>query len=92
MDEPLSALSNLLTNLVLPTLRTVQNNQTRQFNENEALNAAITELRNYINQQFNQIQTQLEKYLEQLRAIDDALLILKLELVAVSQNKRNFIH
>ncbi len=92
MDEPLSALSNLLTNLVLPTLRTVQNNQTRQFNENEALNAAITELRNYINQHFNQIQSQLEKYLEQLRAIDDALLILKLELAAVSQKKRNLIH
>lgn len=92
MDEPLNALSHLLTNLVLPTLRAVQNNQSRQFDENEALNNAITELRNYINLQFNQIQAQLEKYLEQLRAIDDALLILKLELTAVSQKQRNLIH
>lgn len=92
MDDMLNSLTSLLTNQVLPTLRTLQHNQTRQFDENEALNAAITELRNYINLQFNQLNERLKQNYTELHALNEALLLLKLELATISKKQNNLIH
>ncbi len=92
MDEMLNSLTALLANVVLPTLRTVQNNQAGQLEQNAELRAAIDELREFITMQFNHLNCQLQTNFDELRALNEALLMLKLEQSALSQKQINLIH
>ena len=45
MNEPLAALSTLLSDVILPNLKAVQQNQAEQIAANDRLEHAIEELR-----------------------------------------------
>ena len=53
------ALTQLLTNIVLPNLKTVQVSQMEQIAANDRLEQAIEELREHLNAQFTQLSAQL---------------------------------
>ena len=59
MNEALQALSNLLSQVILPNLKSVQVSQAEQISANDRLETAIDELRMHLDAQFNQLSSQL---------------------------------
>jgi hypothetical protein len=52
MDEPLASLSLLLSDVILPNLKAVQESQAQQIASNDRLEQAIEELRVHIEAQY----------------------------------------
>ena len=52
MDEPLASLSLLLSDVILPNLKVVQESQAEQIASNDRLERAIEELRRHIEAQY----------------------------------------
>lgn len=59
MDEPLSTLARLLSDVILPNLKAVQASQGKQIAANDRLETAIEELRMHLNAQFATLSAQL---------------------------------
>ena len=59
MNEALQALSNLLSQVILPNLKSVQVSQAEQIAANDRLEASIEELRLHLNEQYTQLSAQL---------------------------------
>jgi hypothetical protein len=59
MSEPFDPLTQLLTEVVLPNLKSVQMSQVEQVAANSRLEKAIGELRSHINSQFALLANQL---------------------------------
>lgn len=59
MDEPLSTLARLLSDVILPNLQAVQASQGQQIAANDRLETAIEELREHLDAQFAILSSQL---------------------------------
>ena len=59
MNEPVDVLTRLLSDVILPNLKTVQRSQNEQIAANDRLEAAIDELRLHIASQFAHLAAQL---------------------------------
>ncbi len=59
MNEPVDALTRLLSDVILPNLKTVQKSQIEQIAANDRLEQAIEELRLHMDSQFAHLAAQL---------------------------------
>ena len=59
MNEPIEYLSCLLTDIILPNLKSVQASQAEQIAANDRLEQAIENLRVHLQSQFAQLSSQL---------------------------------
>jgi hypothetical protein len=59
MSEPFDSLMHILTDVILPNLKTVQVSQTEQIAANDRLENAIEELRLHLESQFAYLSAQL---------------------------------
>jgi hypothetical protein len=92
MNDLISALSNLLSNVILPTLRSVQTRQAEQMEQSARVEAAIVDLRQHIELQFNHMNVQLNHNFDELTRLRDALIVLKLEQATLAGQRPNLIH
>jgi hypothetical protein len=73
MTDPLASLSLLLSDVILPNLRTVQASQTEQIASNDRLQQAIEDLRKHLESQFALLSAQLTACQAELAATQAAL-------------------
>jgi hypothetical protein len=73
MSDPFVSLTMLLSDVILPNLKTVQVSQTEQIAANDRLEAAIEDLRTYIESQFALLSAQLTACRAELAATQAAL-------------------
>jgi hypothetical protein len=73
MNDPLSTVTRLLTEVILPNLQSVQASQTEQIAANDRLEQAIEELRMHLSAQFAQLAAQLTACRVELAATQAAL-------------------
>jgi hypothetical protein len=73
MNEPLAALSTLLSDVILPNLKAVQQNQAEQIAANDRLEHAIEELRLQLESQFAHLTAQLTACRAELAATQAVL-------------------
>jgi hypothetical protein len=59
MNDPVEIISHLLSNVILPNLKTVQASQTEQIAANDRLENSIEELRLHLESQFAHLSAQL---------------------------------
>lgn len=92
MNDLFNALSNLLSNVIHPTLRSVQSRQAEQIEQSARIAAAITELCRHIELQFSDMNAQLNHNYDELARLRDALAVLKLEQAHLAVHRPNLIH
>jgi hypothetical protein len=73
MSEPLTALTTLLSDVILPALQSVQQSQAEQIAANDRLELAIEELRLHIESQFAHLTAQLTACRAELAATQAVL-------------------
>ena len=73
MNDPLSTVARLLTEVILPNLQSVQASQAEQIAANDRLEQAIEELRMHLSTQFAQLAAQLTACRVELAATQAAL-------------------
>jgi len=73
MNDPLSTVARLLTEVILPNLQSVQASQAEQIAANDRLEQAIEELRMHLSAQFAQLAAQLTACRVELAATQAAL-------------------
>jgi len=73
MNDPVGTLSRLLTDVLLPNLRTVQISQVEQIAANDRLEQAIEDLRVHLAAQFAQLSAELTACRAELAATQAAL-------------------
>jgi hypothetical protein len=72
MDELTNSLTRLLTDVILPNLKSVQQSQTEQIAANNRLESAIEELRLHLDSQFAHLSAQLTACRAELAATQAA--------------------
>ncbi len=60
MSEPFDSLTQILTNVILPNLKTIHESQAEQIAANDRLENAIEELRLHMESQFAHLSAQLK--------------------------------
>jgi hypothetical protein len=73
MDDPFGSLRLLLSDVILPNLKSMQENQAEQIAANDRLEYAIDELRTHIELQFAKLAAQLTACQAELAATQAAL-------------------
>ena len=73
MDEPLASLSRLLSDVILPNLKSVQTSQAEQIAANDRLEMAVEELRLHLESQFAHLTAQLTACRAELAATQAVL-------------------
>jgi hypothetical protein len=73
MDDPLVSLSRLLSEVILPNLKSVQVSQAEQIAANDRLEQAIEELRLHLESQFAHLNAQLTACRAELAATQAVL-------------------
>lgn len=73
MDDPLAPLASLLSDVILPNLKTVQESQAEQIAANDRLEQAIDDLRTHLEMQFARLSAQLAACRIELLATQAAL-------------------
>jgi hypothetical protein len=73
MSDPFVSLTMLLSDVILPNLKTVQMSQAEQIAANDRLELAIEDLRTYIESQFALLSAQLTACQAELAATQAAL-------------------
>jgi len=73
MNDPLSSLSLLLSDVILPNLKSVQTSQAEQIASNDRLEKAIEDLRAHLASQFALLSAQLTACQAELAATQAAL-------------------
>ena len=73
MIDPLASLSQLLSDVILPNIQTVQSNQLEQIAANDRLEQAIEDLRTHLEVQFALLSAQLAACQAELAATQAAL-------------------
>ena len=73
MDDPFASLTLLLSDVILPNLKAVQENQAEQIAANDRLEYAIDELRSHLEMQFAKLAAQLTACQAELAATQAAL-------------------
>lgn len=72
MDDPFAPLTKLLTDVILPNLKSVRSSQTEQIAANDRLENAIEELRLHLESQFAHLAAQLTACRAELAATQAA--------------------
>ena len=73
MSDPFAPLSQLLSDVILPNLKSVQTSQAEQIAANDRLEQAIDDLRTHLKSQFAQLSAQLTACRAELAATQAAL-------------------
>jgi len=73
MNEALASLSQMLCDVILPNLKSVQVSQTEQIAANDRLEQAIEDLRRHLDLQFAMLAAQLTACRAELAAVQEAL-------------------
>ena len=73
MSDPFASLTMLLTDVILPNLKSVQSSQSEQIAANDRLELAIEALRTYIESKFALLSAQLTACQAELAATQAAL-------------------
>ena len=73
MNEPFASLSRLLSDVILPNLKSVQVSQAEQIAANDRLEMAIEELRLHLESQFGHLTAQLTACRAELAATQAVL-------------------
>lgn len=73
MDEPIAVLSALLSDVILPNLKSVQVSQGEQIAANDRLEIEIDELRLHLNSQFAHLAAQLTACRAEIAATQEVL-------------------
>ena len=73
MNDPFASLTILLTDVILPNLKSVQVSQSEQIAANDRLELAIEDLRTYIDSKFALLSAQLTACQAELAATQAAL-------------------
>jgi hypothetical protein len=73
MNEALASLSQMLCDVILPNLKSVQVSQTEQIAANNRLEQAIEDLRRHLDLQFAMLAAQLTACRAELAAVQEAL-------------------
>lgn len=73
MNDPFASLTMLLTDVILPNLKSVQSSQSEQIAANDRLELAIEDLRTYIESKFALLSAQLTACQAELAATQAAL-------------------
>jgi len=73
MDDPLASLSRLLSDVILPNLKSVQTSQAEQIAANDRLEMAVEELRLHLESQFAHLTAQLTACRAELAATQAVL-------------------
>jgi hypothetical protein len=73
MNDPFASLTQLLSDVVLPNLKTVQLSQAEQIAANDRLELAIEDLRTHLQSQFALLSAQLTACQAELAATQEAL-------------------
>ena len=92
MNDSDAALLQLLSDVILPNLKTVQASQSEQITANDHLNEAIEELRLHIRSQFAHISTQLTACRAEIAALHAALEAAQAKAASVVPNSTTRIH
>jgi hypothetical protein len=73
MSDPLASLSRLLSDVILPNLKSVQTSQAEQIAANDRLEMAVEELRLHLESQFAHLTAQLTACRAELAATQAVL-------------------
>ncbi|HUV69694.1 MAG TPA: hypothetical protein VMW15_08535 [Terracidiphilus sp.] len=92
MNDSDAALLQLLSDVILPNLKTVQASQSEQITANDHLNEAIEELRLHIRSQFAHISAQLTACRAEIAALHAALEAAQAKAASVVPNSTTRIH
>jgi hypothetical protein len=92
MNELIDSLSSLLTDVILPNLKTVQVSQTEQIAANDRLENAIEELRLHLETQFAHLSAQLTACRAELAATQALLSATQSQGSTQAQSRITLVH
>jgi ABC-type transporter Mla subunit MlaD len=92
MDDLLSPITRLLSDVILPNLKAVQSSQAEQMEANDRLGHAIEELRLHLTSQFNQLSAQLTACRAELAATQAILKSTRSTKGAFGSNTDTLVH
>ncbi|MGB8261786.1 MAG: hypothetical protein WCE75_15600 [Terracidiphilus sp.] len=92
MNDPVATLTRLLTDIVLPNLKTVQVSQMEHIAANDRLEQAIEELRVHLEAQFAQLAAQLTACRAELAATQALLKAQRDPVASVAPGANTLIH
>ena len=92
MADPLASLSLLLSDVILPNLRAVQQSQAEQIAANDRLEHTIDDLRTHLESQFAQLSAQLLACQADLAATQAALKASQVAAGLQSPNSKRLVH
>jgi len=91
LDKALPALSHLLSGVILPALKRVQERQGEQIAQSDRIEAAIQELRQHIELQFSHLNAQLAHNCDELLRLRATLIALQIERSSMN-NVHDLVH
>ncbi|MGA2350605.1 MAG: hypothetical protein ABSF70_09260 [Terracidiphilus sp.] len=92
MSEPFDPLTRLLTDVILPNLKSVQVSQTEQISANDRLENAIEELRLHLESQFAHLSAQLTACRAELAATQAAFKATQVHYGLLAPDQATLIH
>lgn len=92
MNDPVGTLSSLLSDVLLPNLKVVQNSQVEQIAANDRLEHAIQELRLHLEAQFAKLSAELTACRAELAATQAALYAVQGHKGMPGQDRAHLIH
>jgi hypothetical protein len=92
MTDPLSSLSQLLSDVILPNLKSVQSSQAEQIAANDRLEQAIAELRMHLESQFALLAAQLSACQSELAATNATLKAAQAQAAMQTMGAKQLVH
>lgn len=92
MNEALSTLSRLLSEVILPNLQAVQKSQGQQIAANDRLEKAIEELRMHLDSQFATLSAQLTACRAELAATQAMLAAVQAKAASREPDRHTLVH
>lgn len=92
MNDPFLALTQVLSEIVVPNLCAVQRSQAEQIAANNRLEAAIEELRAHLEAQFTRLSAQLTSTQAELAATQAALIAVQTQSARSIPGRPNRVH
>ncbi len=92
MNEAIASLANLLTEVVLPNLKSVQTSHAEQIAANDRLEEAIDELQIHFKSQFATISAQLTACRAEVAALQAALRAAQAQNAPIVTDRSTLVH
>jgi hypothetical protein len=92
MSDPLASLTTLLSDVILPNLKAVQQSQAEQIAANDRLEMAIEELHTHIESQFAHLSAQLTACRAEVAATQALLKAVQAQSSPKSADRSTLIH